>query len=285
MSGSLYEHALALHRRFPDGPLPGDAPCPDESLPRSPLPGRRKIGADVARVLDRYFAAKKPSPERLAEELSHLAAPIHPNDHITAAALRARRSQVRRTGRWLVRHGRTRQAAVVGLALLGTGHDERDIPLIKTIGMLSNHFGALADDAMSRRPGGWEALLWLGARTTGWGRVHVVEALCRLQIPDVREWLLRHACDGGFFDGYHAGRVATAAHLHLAITAEDADEALVDHTGRLLYAETDCSGMGMTLRTYPPAAVVEAYTAHAARLPRTRARTALPGQLAAALLG
>ncbi|MFD4636704.1 hypothetical protein ACFWN2_05275 [Lentzea sp. NPDC058436] len=191
----------------------------------------------MARVLDRYFTAEKLSPERLAEELSRLTAPIHPNDHITAAALRAKRSRVRRTGRWLVRHGRNRQAVA---------------------------------DALSRRPGGSDALLWLGARTAGWGRVHVVEALCRKQMPAVREWLLRHACDGSVFDGYYAGKVATAAHLHSAITSEDADEALVDHTGRLLHAMSDCEGMGMTLKAYPPAAaVVEAHAAHVSRL-RTR---------------
>ena len=62
------------------------------------------------------------------------------------------------------------------------------------------------------------ALLWLAERVGGWGRVYVVEALCRRAGAEVRSWLLRRACDGDFLNGYFAGRVATAAHLHEAIT-------------------------------------------------------------------
>lgn len=274
MSVSLYEHALMLHREFPHGPLPKDgSPYPDAALDsaagrrnRSP----RKAGADVARALDKHFSVKKPSLERLAETLAGLDVPIHRNDHIAAAALRAKRSRVRRTGRWLVRHSHSRRAAVVGLALLATDHDERDIPLIQTIGLLSNHFGPLAAEALLRRRA-VEALTWLGDRTAGWGRVYVVEALCRSGAG--REWLLRHACDGDCLNGYFAGKVATAAHLHAAITSDHVDEQLIDHTGRLLEVMTWCDGMGMTLRNYPPAhAVAEAYTRHVSRLPTTPAR-------------
>jgi hypothetical protein len=144
----------------------------------------------------------------------------------------------------------------VGLALLATDWAEDDIPLIQTIGLLSNSFGALAAEALQRRRGGGEALLWLAQRVAGWGRVYVVEALCRAGGHTSRGWLLRHACDGDFLDGYFAGQVATAAHLHEAITGTDVDDDLIDHTGRLLKTMADCAGMGTTLEHYPPAPIV-----------------------------
>ncbi|MEV6235894.1 hypothetical protein [Lentzea sp. NPDC051838] len=278
MSGSLFDHAVALHRQFPDGPLPLDgSPYPDEArfqgfrARHHRDQDRRAEGADVATVLDAYFATDTGSAEQLAETLARLDVPIRANDHIRAAALRAGRARVRRTGQWLVRKAHDRNAAVVGLALLETGHDDRDTPLIRTIGLLSNLFAPLAADALLRRQSGVEALLWLGDRTSGWGRVYVVEALCKSS--RARPWLLRHACDGDILNGYFAGNVATAAHLHAAIAFDDADEELVDHTGRLLHVMTWCRGMGTTLEGYPAAApVVEAYARHVSRLPATEAR-------------
>ncbi|MFI7678896.1 hypothetical protein [Actinophytocola sp. NPDC049390] len=189
--------------------------------------------------------------------------PIHPNDHITAAALRAEKKRVRATGRWLVRHGTDQCAVTMGLALLATVWDEDDIPLIQTIGLLSDTFGPLAARALRRRSGGADALRWLAQRVGGWGRVYVVEALCEVGPFQHREWLLRNACDGNFLNGYIAGTVATAAHLHEAITRPGADAALVDHTSRLLIVMSEAEGMGMTVDTYPPADLVLAAHAEA----------------------
>ncbi|WP_198543156.1 hypothetical protein [Pseudofrankia sp. BMG5.36] len=152
------------------------------------------------------------------------------------------------------------------MALLATDWAEEDIPLIQTIGLLSNRFGPLAAEALRRRTGGDQALLWLAQRVAGWGRVYVVEELCRHGAFDARPWLLRHACDGDFVDGYFAGKVATVAYLHEAIVGTDVDDELLDHTGRLLKIMADCGGMGMTLEHYPPAPVVLA--AHVAHLGR-----------------
>jgi hypothetical protein len=289
MSGSLYEHALALHREFPGEPLPRDGyPFPDEDFYRATTQrirrrnrDQRKIGVDVASALDEHFSTDA-SPARLARTLADLHVPIHHNDHIAAAALRAERSQARRTGRWLVRHSDNRRAAAVGLALLAADYDERDIPLIQTIGLLSNHFGPLAADALARRQGGTEALTWLGDRVSGWGRVYVVEKLC--ESGGAREWLLRRACDGDFLNAYFAAQVATASHLLLAISADDADEEIVDHTGRLLGILTWCEGMGSDLWHHPPAAaLVQAYTRHVTLLPPTDTRQHQRTHLAEAL--
>ncbi|QLQ35339.1 hypothetical protein [Micromonospora robiginosa] len=270
---TLFAHALRLHRQHPDSPVPRDGePYPDDDRHdrrrwRPPTHEDRRLdGADVAAVLDRHFSRPDASPRDLAEAFHDLDVPIHRNEHITAAALRADRQRVRLTGRWLVRHSTDRCAATVGLALLAADWTSEDIPLIQTIGLLSNRFGPLAAEALGRRRDGGEALLWLAQRVAGWGRVYVIEALCRSSTRSSRSWLLRHACDGDFLNGYFAGEVATAAHLHEAIVGGEVDDELVDHTGRLLRIMAGCGGMGMTLEHYPPAPVVlAAHVAHLAR--------------------
>ena len=233
---------------------------------------------DVAAILDRHFASSAPPADLV---LGDLDVPIHPNAHIRAAALRADRDRVRATGRWLARHGIDRSAVTVGLLLLGTDEPTaRDVPLIQTLGLLSDHFGAAAADALSRGRAATEQLIWLAQRVAGWGRVYVVRALCGR--GGGRDWLLRHACDGEFLNGYFAGQVATAAHLHEAITRPDADDDLVDHTGRLLLSMSDCDGMGLTLDTYPPAPLVlEAYAGHLSRQTPTTDRFLTAAVLAA----
>jgi hypothetical protein len=151
-----------------------------------------------------------------------------------------------------------------GAARLGPGRGRHS--LIQTIGLLSDTFGPLAAKALRRRADGERALRWLAQRVTGWGSVYVIEELCGYGSPAVRGWLLRHACDGDFLNGYFAGKVATAGHLHEAITSAGIDDELVDHTGRLLRIMADCQGMGMALEHCPPAPVV--LTAHAAHLSR-----------------
>ncbi|MFI5490344.1 hypothetical protein [Micromonospora echinaurantiaca] len=276
---SLFEHALRLHQQDPDSPLLRDGePYPDDEIHRrrhrpQTRRNRRLEGADVAAILDLHFGKADAPPCELADAFHDVDVPIHHNEHIAAAALRADRQRVRQTGRWLVRHTTDRCSATVGLALLAADWAEEDIPLIQTIGLLSDRFGPLAAEALRRRRGGEEALLWLAQRAAGWGRVYVIEALCGRGVYASRRWLLRHACDGDYLNGYFAGQVATAAHLHEAIVGTDVDDDLIDHTGRLLKIMADCGGMGMTLQHYPPAsAVLAAHVAHLGRQAATVSR-------------
>lgn len=274
---SLYDHALRLHHLDPDVALARDGePFPDEESHRRrtrPPGDPRRRGADAATILDAYFARADADPSELAWAFHDVDVPIHRNEHIAAAALRADRRQVQQTGRWLVRHSPDRCSVLVGLGLLATDRAEEDIELIQTIGLLSNTFGPLAADALKRRRGGADALLWLAERVARWGRVYVVEALCLAGGSQARSWLLRRACDGDVLNGYFAGNVATAAHLHEAITAPDADAELIDHTGRLLKIMTASRGMGMTWKHYPPARLVlEAHAGHLARQAPTISR-------------
>lgn len=261
---ALYAHALRLHREHPDTPLPRDGmPYPDgDGHMRGLKEGQRRRGAAAAALLDAHFGQPAADPADLAAACHDVAPPGQPNDHITAAALRADVGRVRATGRWLVRHGTERCAVTMGLALLATDWAEDDIPLIQTIGLLSESFGPLAAHALVRRRAA-DALQWLAQRVTGWGRVYVIEALCGMGTATTRDWLLRNACDGDILNGYFAGKVATAAHLHAAITRPGADAELVDHTSRLLIVMSEAEGMGVTLDMYPPADLVLAAHAEA----------------------
>ncbi|MFJ9843825.1 hypothetical protein ACIRYZ_25890 [Kitasatospora sp. NPDC101155] len=273
---SLFDYALQLHQQAPGKPLPRDGePYPDDGLHRrqprpKPPENRRTEGAGAARILDEHFAQPLALPSALADAFHDVYMPIHPNDDIAAAAHRADGDRVRQAGRWLVRHGTDRCSVTAGLALLAAVGTADDILLIQTIGLLSNRFGPLAAHALERQPGGVDALLWLAERVTGWGRVYVVEALCRLDSPTARPWLLRRACDGDFLNGYFAGKVATAARLHEALADLATDSEMVDHTGLLLQLMSDCGGMGLTLAHYPhSAAVLEAHARHVGALSPT----------------
>ncbi|GAA2117013.1 hypothetical protein GCM10009802_17800 [Streptomyces synnematoformans] len=173
----------------------------------------------------------------------------------------------------------------MGLALLAAVGTADDVPLIQTIGLLSHRFGPLAARALERLPGGdAEALLWLAGRVTGWGRVYVVEALCRLDDPAARLWLLRRACDGDFLNAYFAGSVAEATDLHEAIAEPCVDDEIADHTGRLLLVLTYSQGMGMTLSRYPHAeAVLAAHLRHLERLGSSAGRYSTAAWLASSL--
>ncbi|WP_405561291.1 hypothetical protein OHV08_49340 [Streptomyces canus] len=286
----LFKYALQLHRLTPEKPLSRDGePYPDDALhrccPRPQAPeDRRLAGKDAAVILDRHFARTTAPPSELADAFHDVHIPIHPNEHITAAAQRADEERVRETGRWLVRHATDRCSVTMGLALTAAVGAVDDIPLIQTIGLLSNRFGPLAAHALEKQPGGTEALLWLADRVAGWGRFYVVEALCRLDDPVARPWLLRKACDGDFLNAYFVGKVAQTANLHEAITEPCVDAGITDHTGRLLLVMAYSQGMGVTLARYPHAEeVLAAHLRHLKRLGPTASRYCLAVWLAGSL--
>ncbi|MFJ9249025.1 hypothetical protein [Streptomyces sp. NPDC101776] len=279
---TLFDHALRLHQLAPGEPLPRSGePYPDDGRhrrrPRPKAPVDRSLaGQGAALILDAHFAQVSALPSELADAFHDVHIPNRHNEHIAAAAERADPERVRRTGRWLVRHGTDRCSVTVGLALLADVGTPADIPLIQTIGLLSHQSGPLAVHAFETRPGGVEALLWLAERVTGWGRVYVVDALCRLDLdgdPAVRPWLLHRACDGDVLNGYFAGKVATLTRLHEELEALDTDHEMVDHVGRVLHVMSGCAGMGLTLAHYPHSgAVLEAHARHAGSLSPTIAR-------------
>ncbi|WP_344238122.1 hypothetical protein [Actinocorallia libanotica] len=287
---SLYEHALQLHRLHPKAALPNDGepyPVSDAHRRRTRAPDddRRRQGAGAAAILDAHFACSDASPHDLIGTFHDVDVPIHLNEHITAAALRADLERVQETGRYLVRHSPDKCSTIIGLALLASDWDEQDIDLIKHIGLLSETFGPLAAHALKRRMGGGQALLWLAQRTAGWGRVYIVEALCEVGGAAARPWLLREAINGDILNGYYVGAVAKAADVHEAITSPDPDDDLIDHTGRLLSLMANNNGMGQTWNYYHAIRrVLDAHVSHLARQQPTARRYYTAAHIADRLL-
>lgn len=288
---SLFGHALAMHTRAPEGPLPRDGePYPDAERHRRSPPNRPRdpalVGVEAARILQEHFANPVAVPADLVDAFHDIHIPFHSNEHIVTAARATDPNRVRATGRWLVRHSTDQCSAIIGLALLGVAGTVEDIPLIQTIGLLSDKFGAPAATALERQNNGTTSLIWLADRVAGWGRVYVVEAICRLADPAARPWLLRHPVDGDALNGYFAGRVAEISGLHEAIMDPSADDDLVDHAGRLLCVLTVSQGMGVSIEDYShAAAVLDAHAQHLATQEPTAKRYAAAAKLADYLHG
>ena len=278
---TLYAHATALFECYPAGPLPSDGePYPDQARHRARLSDSRAgckgsqnshqhRAALAAGTLVDYFnqPAKDARPEQWYDRFVSANAPTHQRPEITEAVAALDPTRVRALGRWLVLQSTDTEAAVLGLALLTEAGTVQDIGLIQRIGLLSDTFGPLAARALERLPGPVQTLIWIAERSAGWGRVYIVEALCRLADPASFPWLLRHAVDGNFLNAYYASDVAATAPVHEAIADPSADDEVIDHTGRLLHVLTYADGMGGTLATYPHAReVLRQYVRHAARL-------------------
>jgi hypothetical protein len=277
---TLFDHASRLHQLAPDQALPRDGePFPDDHAHRQglrPKPPRHRVqeGMEAASLLAGQFADPAAKPCDLASAFHGLYVPIHPNGHIDSAAEDADRELVLSTGRWLVRNGTDRCAVTIGLAILGAvGIEAPDVPLVQTIGLLSDRFGPLAARALKGADDAAGALLWLAERVQGWGRVYVVETLCGLRETSTYPWLLHRAVNGDFLNGYFAGKVAHTVRLHEAADRFSGEPELVDATGRLLHVMSECGGMGATLGTYPYSGVVlDAHSRALARLDPTPAR-------------
>lgn len=263
---SILEHARRLDEAHPDGPIPGNGlPLPDHAThgpDRLDHPqDSRRSGVPAADLLANYLAAPHGDVERIEAAFHAVHVPIRKDEHIRSVAWRADPGVVRSTGRLLVEHARDRCAVLIGLALLEARPHQEDAELVQTVGLLSETFAPLVADALVHRRKHGEYLGRLAGRSTGWGRIYYVEALTRR--ASHRDWLLRHSCDGDHLDGYYAGDVAVGASLHEAITHEQVDDALIDHTGVILHALAGARGQGIDLAGYPPAPhVLAAYARH-----------------------
>ncbi|WP_326569686.1 hypothetical protein VSH64_01110 [Amycolatopsis rhabdoformis] len=271
---TLFGHAQRLHSRSPGSPLPDDGkPYPDDPFHRGrdrprPPEDRALIGVEPARVLAEHFANPAAVPQDLDEAFHRVWVSGHLSPPISAVIEQTDPARARDTGRWLVQHATDRGSVLGGLALLAVVGTSEDIPLIRTISLLSDTFAPLAARALERLAGGADALVWLGDRVNGWGRVYVVEALLRLDDPATRPWLLRRAVNGDHLNGYFAGELAVKTALHEAVADPGADDELFDHAGRLMDVLTYSRGMGSSIEDYDHAADV--LQVHVERLGRQK---------------
>ncbi|MFJ2835924.1 hypothetical protein ACIO52_11250 [Nocardia sp. NPDC087230] len=104
--------------------------------------------------MPRFTDGEHPDPGRAPAELAdachQVFVPLFRNEHVVAAGQRVDAERARATGRWLIRRGTDRCAVTTGLALLETAPEAGDIPMLQTIGLLSESFAPLVVDAMAR---------------------------------------------------------------------------------------------------------------------------------------
>ncbi|QVI19652.1 hypothetical protein KHQ06_25230 [Nocardia tengchongensis] len=273
---TLHDHAAALARQHPGVPLPNEGmpyPNSDEYAVSDESPAR--IEALTAQLIDDFFGTPMETREIawLSRKAIEYGVRIHRTPAISAAIGRADPAQVRAVGRHLIRTSTVESPTVLGMAMLAEVGTSEDVSLIQILGLLSGTFGPLAADALARLPNATTSLIWLADRSAGWGRVYLVEAICRLGDPAAEQWLLRKPCDGNHLNGYFAYKVVCATPVHEAIALPELDEQIVDHTGRLLVALVWSLGMGGTLLDYDHAEQVLAdYLSQLCRLEPSRSR-------------
>lgn len=147
-------------------------------------------------------------------------------------------TEVRRHARWLIRHAAHRNPLKFGIALLGVTGDESDLDALR---LLARHdeftlFAAVAAAGHVSDPveEWWEMV----QRVQGWGKIHLVERLCRHadDYPHIRAWLVRHGCANEVMPEYLALACAVHGELAAALAEDDVDDELLDGAAVILTA-------------------------------------------------
>ncbi|TKK78980.1 hypothetical protein FDA94_36290 [Herbidospora galbida] len=162
----------------------------------------------------------------------------------------------RETGRRLVRRSTSVVAATVGLRLLAGRASPEDVPVIRTVGLLSPLTPA-AIDVLETIPGAAADLVWLAERAAPHHLDRAVAALCRVRDPATFAWLLRRATDS------RGGEVAQAVSLADLLEGDGVADAVVVHAGRLLREQIGFRYSTVRIDEFPDAC--RTLTAFAAR--------------------
>ncbi|MFF0495332.1 hypothetical protein ACFYU5_02910 [Nocardia aobensis] len=243
-------HALSLAALYGDDPWPRDGhPLPDEPPRRSGDVHFPSVVYDG--VSTHHRAAGSDSADELADTvLAHLGDPAPLLDLFAGIRaidvaddlvreLRSRdhsREKLRIAARFVVEHATRREAAKLGIAVLGSCGDDRDGELLQLLGRL-DEFSLFAVVALTNTQSDREqAVFELAQRLHGWGRIHAVERLAGSSDPAIRAWLLREGFRNGVMNEYLAYIAATTGGLYEALLGDDIDDALLDGAAGILQA-------------------------------------------------
>jgi hypothetical protein len=269
---SLFEYARRLSRLHPDGPLPeGGRPWPDSGdHPRVPS-GERRLA--LTAVLREFVGDPALSPVDLHDRCSCLAVTTRDVTRVLRELAPDPSQRILDAARWLVRNGWDRRAVLVGLGLLCGHAERRDVPTIKTVGLL-RFADQLAAEALAKVPGAAYDLVWLAERSRGYPRILAVRALAAHPDPVVRQWVLSTPRE--LLSSDLARQIAEGHKLAEMLGPLAADDVLWDHVGNLLLAMTSTRGHRSEISRYQEAAVVyQRWVALAGRRPATLHRAAL----------
>ncbi|THF84424.1 limonene hydroxylase [Cohnella fermenti] len=138
---------------------------------------------------------------------------------------------------WLTEKGAHRNVIKFGIALLGQFETEHHRELILTLGRHDEFtlYSAVAIQNSLNAPNA--ALFELVQAVNGWGKIQLVERL-EPETQEMKDWLLRKGCQNSVMYEYLAYICALKGELHVALTADEVDEALYNGAGDILSALT-----------------------------------------------
>jgi hypothetical protein len=269
---SLFEHAQRLHRLTPDGPLPdGGRPFPDSGdHPNVSYPERRLA---LAAVLREFIGDPTLSAQDLHDRCTHLAVKTGDVTRVLQELAPEPSQRLFETARWLIKNGTDRRAVLVGLGLLCGNAEQRDVPLIKVIGLL-RFADQLAAEALAKIPSAARDLIWLAERSRRYPRVIAVRALAGHSDPVVREWVLSMPRD--LLSSDLARHIAQGYGLAEMLGRTAVDDLQWDQAGNLLLAMTSTHNYQSEISRFEEAPdVYQRWVALADRRPATLERAAL----------
>jgi len=172
--------------------------------------------------------------------------------------------------RYLVEVAADREPLKLGLALLGLVAQPEDEELLVVAGSHDEFTLFAAVALMQSQPDPLPALWRLARRVHGWGRIHVIERLARIdELPDaLRDWLLCEGYRNDVMIEYTALLCAQVGRLQVALDRESVSDAILDGAGQILSALLTTGGPAATMDDYGDgAAVLSAFLHHVERRP------------------
>ena len=167
---------------------------------------------------------------------------------------------------WLVRESPDRAAVKMGISLLGLISPPQDTDVLIRIGLHEEFtlFAAVALANTLPQAEGEDALWSLARRVDGWGRIHLVERLCKSSRPDIKAWLLREGYKNSVMYEYLAYVCAAGGGLLDALEQDSIDTELLNGAGDLIRALLS-GGPAQDISGYEHGAkVVRRYLTHVA---------------------
>lgn len=240
-------HALSLAALHGPGPWPRSGyPLPDDEPGEVLLPSvvhdgvsthHFRPGSQPVSDLADLILARLDEPARLLEAFAELRAVQVADDLVRELRSRpVRREKLRLAARFVAENAIRREAAKLGIVLLGVSGDERDGELLQLLGTLEEFALFAVVALMNTQPDPQRTVFALARRLDGWGRIHAVERLAGCADPEIRAWLLRDGFRNGVMNEYLAHLAATTGGLCDALLEPRIDDALLDGAADILRA-------------------------------------------------
>lgn len=168
---------------------------------------------------------------------------------------------------WLVRESPDRASVKIGIALLGLLLPARDTETLMLLGLHDEFTLYVAVALKNTLPSeeGENALWSLARKVDGWGRIHLVERLCKSNRADIKAWLLREGYKNSVMHEYLAYACAVGGELLEALKPDSVDDELLNGAGDLIQALIS-GGPAEGIESYIDSAkVIQRYLEHTAK--------------------